>query len=61
MDLDDVYTPRSLKSTVSKTSMAKTEFAKLFNNGNYLSKIKGAFVKNENSECRSIQMSEQAK
>lgn len=54
MDLDDVYTPRSLKSTVSKTSMAKTEFAKLFNNGNYLLKLKEAMVKNDSSECRSI-------
>lgn len=56
MDLDEVftYTPRSLKSTVSKTSLAKTEFAKLFNQGNLHIKIKEAMVKNDNSDSRSI-------
>ena len=61
MDLDEAPTPRSQKSTISKTSLAKTEFHNLFNNGNLLLKLKEARGKTDPSETKSIPVEEKAR
>jgi hypothetical protein len=61
MDLDEAPTPRSQKSTISKTSLAKTDFANFFSNSNLIMRLKEARGKNDVSETKSIQFSETAR
>lgn len=60
-EFDEAPTPRSQKSTISKTSLAKTDLFNLFNNGNLLLKLREERGKVDISETKSIQCSEQSK